>query len=140
MIMWSSFIWLNSACIRMDKQQPGACTLQLHTTGFQGGTEIRSSALQTDSSFHLKKKKQFFKIYVDAYMCACMYTYVDACACACVYVYIYIRYRYKANCCLQLTENVASVRQRQSIPVTSLWKQRLTSLKGLGKALNYFVR
>lgn len=43
-------------------------------------------------------------------MYACMYTYVDACVCA------YIRYRYKANYCLQLNENVASVRQRQSIP------------------------
>ena len=45
-------------------------------------------------------------------MCACVYIYVDACVCE----YIYIWYRYKANCCLQLTENVASVRQRQFIP------------------------
>ena len=40
----------------------------------------------------------------------CIYMWMHVC------VNIYIWYRYKANCCLQLTENVASVRQRQFIP------------------------
>lgn len=42
----------------------------------------------------------------------CLHVYICGCMCVCAY----IRYKYKANYCLQLTENVASVRQRQSIP------------------------
>lgn len=42
----------------------------------------------------------------------CLHVYICGCMCVCAF----IRYRYKSNYCLQLTENVASVRQRQSIP------------------------